>query len=100
MQNPLSDDDCSVLLHLLAVAEAWVDAEPDGPLARQVHEGLAAHGLLAADEQARGIGPAIAQLQVRYRFSLGEYTERATGERCVPTEPSSCETRSGIPTGE
>ena len=78
MQNPLSDADTDALLRLLSLVEGGVRAAPDRTLARQLRDGLAACGLLAGDATLDAVGGALAQLQVRYRYSLGEYTERVT----------------------
>jgi hypothetical protein len=100
VHNPLSDDDCSALLHLLAVVEASVDADPDGLVARHTRDGLVACRLLAADDPTREVGDALARLQARYRFSLGEYIERTIGPAAEPTDDSSSACLPGVPTGE
>jgi hypothetical protein len=97
MHNPLSDDDCSGLLHLLAVVEASVDAAPDGLVARQLRDGFVSFGLLAAGDPIREVRDALARLEARYRFSLGEYTERTIG-RAPDGPPGAC--LSVVPTGE
>jgi hypothetical protein len=100
VHNPLSDEDCSALLHLLTVVEVTVDAAPDGLVARHTREGLVACCLLAADDPIRELSAALAQLQVRYRFSLGEYTERTTGRAAELAGSPSCADPPGVPTGE
>jgi hypothetical protein len=100
VHNPLSDDDCSALLHLLAVVEASVDAAPDGVVARHIRDGLVACGLLAADDPLRELSGALARLQVRYRFSLGEYTERTIGQAAQPADSPSCAHLPGVLTAE
>jgi hypothetical protein len=100
VHNPLSDDDCSALLHLLAVVEVSVDAAPDGLVARHTREGLVACGLLAADDPIRELSAALARLQVRYRFSLGEYTERTIGQAAELADSPSCADPPRVPTGK
>jgi hypothetical protein len=78
MQNPLSDADIDALLHLLAIVEDRVSEACDRTLAQQLRDGFTACGLLPDDAQTDAVGGTIAQLQVRYRYSLGEYTERPT----------------------
>lgn len=80
MQNPLSDRDSDALLRLLALVESGVREAPDGPFGRRLRDGLAEWGLLAGDAPNAAVSGALARLQARYRYSLGEYTERvATG---------------------
>jgi hypothetical protein len=100
VHNPLSDDDCSALLHLLAVVEASTHAAPDGLMARHTRDGLVACGLLATDDPTREVGDALARLQARYRFSLGEYTERTIGQAAELAGSPSCADPPGVPTGE
>lgn len=79
MQNPLSDADVAALLHLLAIVEDRVIEICDCCLlAHRLRAGLMACGLLPGDAQADAVAGAIAALQVRYRYSLGEYAERPT----------------------
>jgi hypothetical protein len=78
VQNPLSDADSDALLRLLTLVEGGVRAAPAAILARQLRDALAACGLLAGDAPLDAVGGALAQLQVRYRYSLGEYIERVT----------------------
>jgi hypothetical protein len=78
VQNPLSDADSDALLRILSLVEGGVRAAPDVILARHLRDGLAACGLLAGDAPLDAVGGALAQLQARYRYSLGEYTERVT----------------------
>lgn len=80
MHNPLSDADSNALIHLLTVVEDSVGRSPDSPLTRQILDGLAACGLVAPHTSTDGAGAALAALQVRYRYSLGEFTERAHGD--------------------
>ena len=100
MHNPLSDDDSEALVRLLGLVEASLEEDPSCPLAQRLRDSLAACGLLAGDAPVEAVGGALAQLQARYRYALGEYTERAIGVTCVPTEPLSCATCSGDHTGE
>jgi len=76
LQNPLCDRDSDALLRLLTFVEGGVREAPDGPFARGLRDALAGCGLLAGDAPADAIGGALAHLQVRYRYSLGEYAER------------------------
>ena len=76
MQNPLSDADSDALVRLLTLVEDGVRAAPDGIVARQLRDALAVCGLLAGDAPLHVLAGALAQLQVRYRYSLGEYFER------------------------
>jgi hypothetical protein len=69
-------------------------------VARHLREGLVARGLLAADDPAAHLGRALAQLQARYRFSLGEYTERPIGTGAELAGTPSCARCSGIATTE
>jgi hypothetical protein len=82
VQNPLSDADIEALLRLLAIVQDRVSQARDSLLAQQLREGFAACGLLPGDAQTDAVGGAITQLQVRYRYSLGEYTERPADGAC------------------
>jgi hypothetical protein len=75
VQNPLSDADIEALLRLLAIVQDRVSAACDSLLAQQLRDGFAACGLLPGDAQTDAVGGAIINLHVRYRYSLGEYTE-------------------------
>jgi len=76
MQNPLSDADIGALLRLLTIVEDNVIETRDSILARQALDGLVASGLLPDGAKTDVVGCAVAQLQLRYRHSLGEFTER------------------------
>jgi hypothetical protein len=76
VQNPLSDPDIEAMLHLLAIVQDRVSQAGDSLLAQQLRDGLAACGLLPGDAHTDALAGAIANLQARYRYSLGEYTER------------------------
>jgi hypothetical protein len=82
MQNPLSDPDIDALLHLLTIVENRVSEARHSTLAQQLRDGFAACRLLPDDAQTDAVGGAMAQLQARYRYSLGEYTERPTNGAC------------------
>jgi len=84
VHNPLSDADSFALTRLLILVEDSVGRDPDCLLAWQVRDGLAACGLLADRAPTSAVGDALAQLQTRYRHSLGEFTERTTeGADCA-----------------
>ncbi len=82
MQNPLSDADIQALLRLLAIVENRVTETCDSLLAQQLRDGFAAGGLVPRDADTAAVGGAIAQLQLRYRYALGEYSERPTDDTC------------------
>lgn len=72
----MSDPDIGALLLLLAIVQDRVSETCNSLLAQQLRDGFAACGLLPADAHTDAVGGAIADLEVRYRYSLGEYTER------------------------
>lgn len=82
MQNPLPDADIGALLCLLATVEDRVGHACDTPLAQQLRDGFAACGLLPSDARPDSVGTAVAQLHARFRYSLGEYSERPIDLAC------------------
>jgi hypothetical protein len=76
MQNPLSDTDIDALLRVLTIVEDHVVEACGSIVARQLRDGFVASGLLPDDAKTDVVGRAVAQLQLRYRYSLGEYEER------------------------
>jgi len=76
VQNPLSDGDSDALLRLLTLVEGRVREAPDSPLAQALRVALAGCGLLSGDAPTNAVSGALARLQTRYRYSLGEYDER------------------------
>ena len=78
MHNPLSDDDSEALVRLLIIVEGSLEEDPGCALARRLRDSLAASGLVAGDAPVEAVGEALAQLQARYRYALGEYTERVS----------------------
>jgi hypothetical protein len=76
MQNPLSDADVDALLRVLTIVEDHVVEAWSSVVARQLRDGFVASGLLPDDAKTDVVGRTVAQLQLRYRYSLGEYEER------------------------
>jgi hypothetical protein len=76
VQNPLPERDSDALLRVLTLVEGGVRETPYGPFARALRDALAGCGLLARDAPTVAIVESVAQLQRRYRYSLGEFAER------------------------
>jgi hypothetical protein len=84
LQNPLSDDDIDALIRLLTIVEDRVSKACDSLLTEQLRDGFVACGLLPGSAHTEAVGGAVANLRIRYRYSLGEYTERPTKVGCEP----------------
>jgi hypothetical protein len=78
VHNPLSDDDSEALVRLLILIEGSIEEDPSCALGMRLRDSLAASGLLEGDAPVEAVGGALAQLQARYRYALGEYTERVS----------------------
>jgi hypothetical protein len=74
--NPLLSSDAAALIGLLAVLEEaiWTDMLP-GDFAEKVQARFARAGLLRAQAEDRDLRQAVADLNQRLRYVLGEYDE-------------------------
>jgi hypothetical protein len=78
VHNPLSDDDSEALIRLLTLVEGSLEEDPSCALGRRLRDSFAASGLLTAGAPVEAVVDALAHLQARYRYALGEYTERVS----------------------